>query len=117
MIMVSLLILYILFIHWLADFVCQSDWMAKNKAINILALSLHVGIYTAILSFSLAIYFGAAGLLYGLVNGGLHFALDYFSSKCTKKMYEKGDTHNFFVVIGADQFIHSACLILTLFLL
>lgn len=36
---------YILFIHYLGDFVFQNTWMATNKSKNLLALSTHVLIY------------------------------------------------------------------------
>ena len=53
------------------------------------------------------------GLMYALFNGAAHFAVDFFVSKITKKLYENEDKYNFFTVIGADQFIHLSVLFTT----
>lgn len=128
------LILQLLFSHWVSDFVLQSHWMATNKSKNLLALAAHVATYTAAFGFimltlgvvlagtphwGLAImalmspvqFFSWVGL-----NGLLHLATDFFTSKVTSSLWTKGDYHNFFVVVGLDQLIHYSCLILTLFL-
>ena len=43
-------IVLILAVHWLADFVGQSDWMAQNKSKRLWPLLAHVLVYTAILA-------------------------------------------------------------------
>lgn len=48
------------------------------------------------------------------INALAHLVIDYFTSKGTAYLYKKGDVHNFFVVIGFDQFLHAATLILTM---
>ena len=98
--------------HWVADFVCQSHWQATNKSKNNVALAEHVACYTSILMFVSAILFGTAAivLLFILVNGVLHFATDWCTSRLSSKLYAKQDWHNFFVVIGFDQLIHQATL-------
>lgn len=128
------LILQMLFSHWVSDFVLQSHWMATNKSKNLIALTAHVATYTAAFGFlmltlgvvlagtpywSLAImammspvsFFSWVGL-----NGVLHFITDFFTSKLTSILWQRGDYHNFFVIVGLDQLIHYSCLILTLFL-
>ena len=95
------------FIHWFADFFAQSHWMASNKSKSNKALALHILAYTSILTL-------AFGPIYGVVNGLLHWVTDYFTSRATSKLHAKGDIHNFFVVIGADQFLHMAALFLTI---
>lgn len=102
---VNLLFLIVIY-HWLADFVFQSDWMAKNKSSNYKALGVHISIYTLIF---LAVF----GWEYALVNGALHFCTDWVTSRITKKLWEKKSVHYFFVVIGLDQAIHLLCLIAT----
>lgn len=130
----SVLVLQILFSHWVSDFVLQSHWMATNKSKNLLALHAHAAAYTLALGFlMLTLGIVLAGTPYwgfaimalmtpvqfytwvGL-NGLLHIVTDFFTSKMTAKLWQKGDYHNFFVVVGFDQLIHYSCLILTLFL-
>lgn len=107
------ILIYLLFLHFIADFVCQTSWMAQNKSKNFLALFSHVLTYGLVL-FLGTIYFGIdKAFLFSLVNFGLHLLVDFFTSKATSYLWKKGDVHNFFVVIGLDQLIHQACLILT----
>ena len=42
-----------------------------------------------------------------------HTITDYFTSRINKKLWEKGDTHNFFVFVGLDQILHYFQLFLT----
>lgn len=86
-------------VHWVADFVAQTHWMASNKSKNNKALSLHIGVYTILLTL-------VFGPIYGIVNGLVHWLTDYVTSRITSKLHAKGDIHNFFVVIGADQYLH-----------
>lgn len=118
--------LNLLLLHFIADFVFQSHWMASNKSKDISALSLHVLTYT--FTFFVALSFVALSVkdtqltmqtvaLYCFVNGLLHFMIDACTSKITALLYKKQDWHNFFVVVGADQFLHHLSLGLTLGLL
>ena len=128
-----ILILQILFAHWISDFVLQSSWMATNKSKNWLALGSHVVVYTASMGFLMLlsgiivaaafsnIIGGAIMIITPLafvkwiaLNGVLHFVTDAVTSRITAQLWKKNDMHNFFVVVGFDQFIHYSCLIITL---
>ena len=128
-----ILILQILFAHWISDFVLQSGWMATNKSKNWLALSSHVLVYTVSMGFLMLIcgvivaaafsttISSAIMIITPLVfvkwialNGVLHFITDAVTSRITAKLWKQNDMHNFFVVVGLDQFIHYSCLIITL---
>jgi hypothetical protein len=126
-----LLVLQILFAHWVSDFILQSHWMAVNKSKDWLALSSHVLVYTCGLMLILpviglvllAINSGMPVILelnpghfvfWALLNGGLHLITDAVTSRITSRLWSKGDAHNFFVVIGLDQFIHAFCLLTSL---
>ena len=96
----------LLVLHFIADFVLQSDHVAKNKSKDNKILLYHVSIYS--LPFMLLI-----SPLYGLINGMIHFCVDYFTSRLTSKLWDSGKTHLFFVTIGFDQLLHILTLVWT----
>lgn len=109
-------ILLLLQFHWVFDFVLQSSWMATNKSKNTKALSAHVGVYTIGMLMAGCVVFGftPVALMFGLLNGAIHYCVDFCTSRWTSHLWKKQDVHNFFVVIGLDQLIHVTTLILTL---
>ena len=110
--------------HWVSDFILQSGWMATNKSKSNLALSAHIITYTTSLmvvvcapivlfTYISPAYTSAAQMsiiasliIWALINGVFHFMTDYYTSRWTSRLWQAGDTHNFFVVIGLDQAIH-----------
>lgn len=108
--MISLsIILLILAMHFVADFILQSDWMAVNKSKNWLALGSHVLIYGA----ALMLFTGFAAIGWVIVNAILHFATDAITSRINAKLWAEKKVGLFFIGIGADQFLHYACLFST----
>ncbi len=105
-----LIIAILLAVHWISDFVFQTDYVAKNKSKDNWVLLEHGTIY--MLPFILLI-----SPLYGLINSILHIIIDYFTSRLSGKLWARGDAHNFFVVIGFDQLLHGLSLIGTYYLL
>jgi Protein of unknown function (DUF3307) len=107
----------LLAIHWFADFVLQTDWQARNKSKDNVALARHVGTYTLALTMAAIGLLGfSTAILFGLINGILHFATDYVTSRITSRLYAKQAYHNFFVVVGLDQLIHQVTLAATLWM-
>jgi len=98
-------IIMLIWMHFVADFVLQSDSMAKNKSTSNKWLGLHIFVYS--IPF---IYFG---WLFAIVNGIAHFITDYITSRITSRLWKAGKVHYFFVVIGFDQAVHITTLFVT----
>jgi len=111
-------ILLVIALHWVADFVLQTDWQAKNKSTNVLALCAHVATYTAcLLAFAMCYLprpFMTTGLAWAVSNGLLHLGIDCFTSRINSQLWKAGKVHYFFVAVGFDQMLHYACLFGTL---
>ena len=74
-------IIYILFIHWIADFVAQTDYVARNKSKSIKVLSEHILIYFLILYVASIALFGVKiAFEFAIINSILHFYIDYVTS-------------------------------------
>jgi Protein of unknown function (DUF3307) len=111
--------------HYVADFLLQSHWMASNKSKRLDALSLHVAVYSAALFFtifSIMAWFTAYSVndvlklsfSFVLVNGLIHWATDFITSRITSELWAKKEYHWFFCVIGFDQLMHQFALLITL---
>lgn len=112
--MTNLEIFSILIIHWIGDFICQTDWQAKNKSTHNKALFLHVLSYTMVWFFAGAWFFYAPVVaIFCLITFMAHFITDYFTSRLNTKLYTDGKIHWFFVSIGFDQILHYIQLFLT----
>jgi len=134
--MITMLLL--LSIHFVADFLFQSDWMAVNKSKNWLALTWHAAVYSACFAFF--------GPLFVVATFASHFVTDAVTSRITSRLWFfrredgiwiqapytmpkhgreiinpwspiDGVRHWFFVVIGLDQMIHAWTLAWTLHLI
>jgi len=103
----SYVIIYIIFVHWVADFVMQTDKMAKGKSSSNKWLLVHTGTYTLVMAVL------TLNPVYALVNGVIHTIVDYFTSRWSSRLWAKGNVRNFFIVIGLDQLIHVVTLIVT----
>lgn len=102
--------------HFVADFVCQSHWMASNKSKDNEALAVHIGVYScamltlALMLFARSWWTLALVLVFIGLNGALHFATDYLTSRWSSKLWAQQRWHDFFVIIGFDQLIHQVTL-------
>lgn len=122
------IIMSVITIHWVADFVLQTDWQAKNKSKNFGALLEHTLVYYFVwLITGLTLnYFGFLEfinfntdkvVIFSTITFIFHTLTDYFTSRLNSKLWGKGDVHNFFVSIGFDQVLHYVQLFGTLALL
>lgn len=114
----------ILIIHFLADFVLQTDKQAKGKSKSWKPLIDHTLSYT--LCWIPFLYFTIWFLniegvnLLGLflpITFVAHTITDYFTSRINSKLWAQGKTHLFFVSVGFDQILHYVQLFLTYWLL
>ena len=106
MIDIKIVIVLLLFLHFIGDFVLQSHEMACNKAKSIKWLSYHVLVYS--------LCFLPFGIRFFLFMFTTHYVIDYFTSRMTSKLWKEERIHDFFVVIGFDQFLHMVCLMLAM---
>src|SRR5215468_9749457 len=108
----------LLFVHWVGDFVLQSHWMSVNKSKRVDALLLHAATYTGVLLVGTGLILGvhkiASLLLFVGVNGLLHLATDFVTSRITSGLWQQKREHDFFVLVGLDQLIHQVTLATTL---
>ena len=100
-------ILAVLFIHWVADFVCQSDWQAKNKSKDNAALLEHTLLYSILWFFPVAIggyylHYSPNMLWFIPITFIAHTITDYFTSRLNTYLWTKGEVHYFFVSVGFD---------------
>lgn len=130
-----IIIIAVLFSHWISDFVAQSDRIAKAKSTSISILTEHVLIY--ILTFMISLFsimllftsitnafltillFKSIELtgIWFLVNAFLHWIVDFHTSKIVKSCFDNNKIHEAFVVIGFDQFLHISLLFISMIML
>lgn len=112
------MVLLILFTHWVADFLFQTDKMAQGKSKNWRDLIDHTSCYSlifmlvfmviSILTKDFWLPFKFAGITFIF-----HTLTDYFTSRLNSKLWAEKKVHWFFVSIGFDQFLHFAQLLIT----
>ena len=97
-------LLAILITHLIADYGCQSNWIAYHKRRRWDVLALHGLIYTSLLGVSLG---WTLGWTWVLENGLLHVLVDAGSSRL-KGYLEETHRHRagVWVIASLDQFLH-----------
>lgn len=116
-------LIYILFLHLIADYVIQSNKININKSKNIYWLLIHVFFYFSCFFIGLFfLYTFEKSLTYSLVNAIIHFIVDFFTSRTIGIFYErvdlnlkkeKLDLYYPILILGIDQFFHTTFLIIT----
>lgn len=123
----SLTLIYLMFLHYIADFILQSRDMGKNKSNSIKYLLGHLLIIFTIFLAGMAIFFDRETCLrFTLSNTVIHGIIDLFiwkyyvvSVKLRKLRslfgplgFQFWDDKWFYSFIGFDQFLHYATIIL-----
>lgn len=104
--MIELTPIYIILVlHFLGDFYLQSNKIAENKYKCGKELFTHGIIYFFV--------FVLINPLYALINAIIHIIIDGITSNISKIMYEQGKIHEFFLVLGLDQLLHTLTLLIT----
>lgn len=115
--MTTIEIISIIIIHWLADFVLQTDEMAKGKSTSNTWLLKHTASYSIIWVVVGAIIYPVSEfdsvMQFGIITLITHTITDYFTSRLNSKLWKEGKVHQFFVSIGFDQVLHYAQLFIT----
>jgi hypothetical protein len=130
----------ILIVHWIADFVLQTDRQAKGKSKNWDDLLGHTFGYSVAWSIPMCYFLltPITGVIFVIITFITHTITDYFTSRLNSKLvperwnivlnngegnktfwhYPKGENwHNFFVSVGFDQILHYVQLFTTYYLL
>lgn len=114
------LIIYLLFVHWVADFIFQDEKWALNKSKYCDALIMHTSIYSIVLTLAFLPILGVNAIYFGIINYSAHTFVDFVTSKIVAgrfaNKYLGGPIPNFgaFTVIGFDQWIHYVILFISL---
>lgn len=122
---IALFFMYILILHFVADFILQPYWMSLEKADNMSPLILHIIIYTAVMFFGMWAMVGfQKSLLFSLSTGALHFAVDFVTSRVisdnsralkldpdeSKPVHRRLQLWGPITLLGFDQLLHQICL-------
>ena len=99
---------YIIWMHFLADFLAQGPNMIEKKTNNIYWMVGHCFVYSLFF-----IYFG--GIYVAMIIGITHFLVDYFAAKLTQFCWDNGHRHGLHVALGADQALHLTILAILFF--
>lgn len=118
--MISIYIaLFIPFWHWIADFICQTDYQAVNKSSSNVALLEHTLTYSLLWIIPAIVMLGILhGCFFVMITLIAHTITDWFTSRLNSRLWAEKKMHWFFVSIGADQHLcHLPQLFLTYLLL
>lgn len=117
--------LFIIFNHWVADFVLQKGTWATEKAVSFKQLLKHTATYSSYWFLPVLLFTGdiLGTILFVITTFITHTLTDYFTSKIVRKKFNEndlgGDLPNFggFSMIGFDQVLHYFQLIITWYLI
>ena len=108
-------IIILILMHLVGDFFLQGQKLSKLKALKLPYLVEHVGIYTLLFIVLSPVLLGLTflqGLVFSLLNGSLHFIIDYFTGKFKAKYIDAKES-KFLTTIGIDHTLHIIILIVS----
>ena len=108
-------IIILILLHIAGDFILQDSKLSKLKASRYVALFTHVGIYTIFFIAVCPLFLGFTfmqGLVFSLINGGVHLVVDFFTSRL-KKLFWPDNEGKYIVVISIDHTLHLLTLVTT----
>lgn len=105
-------IILIAFIHWFADYVLQTCYLAKNKSKSLRVLLTHTALYS-VCWFALWPFLGMNTIYFVGITFIAHTLTDFFTSKLNSKFKNEKNERGFYISVGFDQFLHYAQLFLT----
>ena len=119
-----LMIFYVLFAHWVADFIFQDEEWATSKSKNIFALLKHVSMYAFVMTlFLMPLMSFMSIILFAYWIFMTHFIIDFITSKivsnkfANKHLGSKIPNFGAFTIIGFDQWLHYVTIFLIIKLL
>lgn len=114
-------IILILIAHYFSDFLMQNEEIANNKHKSLDYLIVHSATYGLWMILVMLLCVSVLDMDvdkllvidWMIINTGLHFVIDFVSSKITASYYKKGKFRSFLNIIWLDQIIHIILLITT----
>ena len=106
-------IIILILMHAVGDFFLQGSKLSRRKALKLPFLLEHVGIYTGLFIVLSPVILGLTilqGIAFSLLNGGLHFVIDYYTGKFKLK-YIDTDESKYIVTVVIDHTLHIIILI------
>ena len=92
-----------MFSHWVADFLCQTSWMAENKGKNFLALLSHGFVYTGMLAYMVMMLGGRMGMEYGAM--ALFIMIDQWTVPLGGRFFHQQAHVLFLEIWSSPQFL------------
>jgi hypothetical protein len=124
------LFIYVLFLHYLGDYIFQPYWLSVQKSESQKMLLYHVFIYTAVLYLGLIFVVGLKSVLvFSGITFVLHYAVDFATSRVisdnssslildpdvSKPIHKRLKLWGPISLLGFDQLLHQACLLIALY--
>jgi len=103
----------LLILHFIGDYLFQSRNMGNLKSRYNSWLTFHVVMYCVPLICMYPILGLNNTALFILMNGALHWIIDYFTSRIIKSLWESKKEYATFSMMGLDQLLHYISLFAT----
>lgn len=129
--MILAFLLCCFFAHYIGDFTLLStNWMLRCKSAftgfkdlrNMAGIAAHASVHFVLLTVTAVLFFGWLGVAFGLINLVAHFFIDCGKPMLTNYLVKKGyggdlpAQRRFWEVMGVDQFLHAATIIIAAYL-